>query len=127
VFSAIYGSSFWPEVPGVDDDILTIGEPAALLEIGLGSGAVQPGTQRWQGAAGWCVCEGSATSAMPDQNIAVRKLQGDESRRDFKAGFLIPLSRLVEAMSHQLSEQVRTEIDALINATARAYAGNGGT
>ncbi len=93
----------------------------------LGSWAVQPGTLLWQGAAGWCVCEGSATSAMPDEKIAVRKLQGDESRRDFKAGFLIPLSPLVEAMSHQLSEHVRTEIDALINATAHTYAGSIGT
>lgn len=93
----------------------------------LGSWAVQPGTLLWQGAAGWCVCEGSATSAMPDEKIAVRKLQGDESRRDFKAGFLIPLSPLVEAMSDRLSEHVRTEIDALITATAHTYAGSIGT
>ncbi len=93
----------------------------------LGSWVVQPGALLWQGTAGWCVCEGSAASSMPDQKIAVRKLQGDESRRDFKAGFLIPLSPLVEAMSDRLPEYVRKEIDALINATADTYAGNGGT
>lgn len=30
----IYWSSLWPEVPGVDDEILTIHELAALLKIG---------------------------------------------------------------------------------------------
>lgn len=30
----IYWSSLWPEVPGVDDEILTIRELAALLKIG---------------------------------------------------------------------------------------------
>lgn len=93
----------------------------------LGSWTVQPGTLLWQGTAGWCVCEGYATSSMPDQKIAVRKLQGDESSCDFKAGFLIPLSPLVEAMSDRLPEHVRREIDALINATAHTYAGSVGT
>ena len=58
---------------------------------------------------------------MPEQKIAIRKLQGDESSRNFKAEYLIPLSPLVEALGDQLAENVRKEIDVLIDATAHAY------
>ncbi len=34
MFFGIYRSSLWREVPGVDDEILTIRELAALLKIG---------------------------------------------------------------------------------------------
>ncbi len=88
----------------------------------LGSWTVLPGALLWQGAAGWCVCETHASSSKPDEKVAVLKLQGDESRRDFKAAFIIPLRALVNAMSDQLPLRVRTEIDALIVETALAYA-----
>jgi HKD family nuclease len=100
------------------------GTSPADLRGRLASWAVQPGALLWQGTAGWCVCEGSASSSTPDENISVRKLQGEESRREFRAGFLIPLRSLVEAMSDQLPEQSRVEIDAIITETALAYAGD---
>jgi hypothetical protein len=92
----------------------------------LGSWTVLPGALLWQGAAGWCVCETQASSSRPDEKVAVLKLQGDESRRDFKAGFIIPLRTLVDAMSDQLPQRVRTEIDALISETELVYAGTSG-
>lgn len=102
-------------------DRALFGTSPADLRGRLASWTVQPGELLWQGTAGWCVCEGSASSSMPDENIAVRKLQGDESRPTFRAGYLIPLRSLVEAMDGQLSLQVRTELDAIIAETALSY------
>lgn len=99
-----------------------VGASTMDLRGRLGSWAVRQGALLWQGTAGWCVCEGSASSSAPDQKVAVRKLQGDESRRDFKAAFLIPLRSLVEAMSDQLPGHIRMEIDAIIIETELAYA-----
>lgn len=91
------------------------------LRSSLGPWSVQPGALLWQGSAGWCVCEQLADSASPDQKVAVRKLQGDESRRDFKAGFLIPLGALVAAIGEKLPRQVKDEIGTLIRETAQVY------
>lgn len=96
------------------------------LRSRLGSWVVQPGELLWQGPVGWCVCEGSASSSMPDETVAIRKLQGEESCRPFKAGFLIPLRSLIETMSDQLPDRIRAEIDAIINESAQTYAGDVG-
>jgi len=60
---------------------------------------------------------------MPDHKVAVRELQGGESRHDVKAGIVAPLSPWAEAMSDRLPGHMRTEIDALTNATAQTCAG----
>jgi hypothetical protein len=98
-----------------------VGASTKDLRSRLSPWSVQPGTLLWQGSAGWCVCEQSASSSRPDDKVAVRKLQGDESRRDFKVGFLIPLKALADAIGGQLPHHVRDEIGALIRETAQAY------
>lgn len=98
-----------------------VGASTKDLRDRLDSWQVHPGALLWQGPAGWCVSEQSAASSSPDVTVAVRKLQGDESCRDFKAEFLIPLGSLVDAVGEQLPHPVRDEIGALIRETAQAY------
>jgi len=95
--------------------------PTQALRSRLKAWKVEPGTITWQGSAGWCVCEQPASTDRPKDKISVRKLQGDESRRQFVSSFLVPLGPLVDAYSDQLSDAVRSELHSLISDVGRAY------